>query len=280
MIKLSIHPSFFLVFFLALLHGFIYDVMLLFIIVIIHELGHACTAKAYGWRVRKIQLLPFGGVAEVDEHGNRSTKEEMLVIVAGPLMNLIMIFFGLICLFSGLWQESFAMQFIEYNMIIFLFNLLPILPLDGGKLVQIMLCTLFPFRKAIRHSLLVSGVCFFMYLVIIILFYPLYFYLWIVAIFLFISHILELKQSHFQFMRFILERYSKNQNHDLEVVSIVAYPTEALHDLIVRMYRNKYHYFCIVDEKGNISYVISEQELLDQYFAENKAYCTVSNAFG
>lgn len=132
---------------MALIQGFIYEVLLLFVIVLIHELGHACTARSFGWRVRKIELLPFGGVAEMDEYGNRPIKEEALVILAGPLMNLIMIGMAFFSLYAGYWSEAFAYQFLEYNLLILLFNLLPIWPLDGGKLMQLFLCLTFPYKK-------------------------------------------------------------------------------------------------------------------------------------
>jgi len=266
---------------MALFHGFIYDVILLFFIVFIHELGHACTAKAFGWRVRKIEILPFGGVASVDEHGNRPMKEEFLVVVAGPMMNVIMILFALGCSYLGYWQESFALQFIEYNLIIFLFNLLPIWPLDGGKMLQLGLSMVLPFRKAIRYSLLVSGVCFFVYLIIIALFFTYYFYLWIVGGFLLISQWLEWKQAHYQFMRFLIDRkQSQEAVEALEVLGITGTTNQLVYDLVLQMFRHKLHYFCILNERGEMEYVIHEHELLHQYFEEKKAYCTVGHTFG
>jgi stage IV sporulation protein FB len=282
LIKISIHPLFFLVFFLALIHGFIYDVLLLFAIVLIHELGHACTALSFGWRVKKIELLPFGGVAEVDEHGNRPIKEEALVIIAGPLMNMIMIGLAFVFLHVNLWSEAFTYQFLEYNAVILLFNLLPIWPLDGGKLIQLSLSVILPFKKAIKHSLLVSGGCFIMYIVVVSLYYPYYFLLWTVAIFLFISQWMEVRQAYYQYMRFLIERQQRTfkKEKEADVMSVIILPHQSIKEVLGRMFRHKFHYFCLLNQQGKLQHVISEKEMLDYFFTPNNAYRAVRDIFG
>jgi stage IV sporulation protein FB len=280
--RISIHPLFFLIYFLALIHGFLYDVLLLFVIVLIHELGHACTALSFGWRVKKIELLPFGGVAEVDEHGNRPIQEEALVIAAGPLMNIIMIGVTFVFLHFNLWNNAFAYQFLEYNLLILLFNLLPIWPLDGGKLIQLFLSLLSPFKKAIRHSLLVSGGCFIMYVFVVFFYYPYYFFLWVVAIFLLISQWMELRQAYYQYMRFLIERHQRTfrKKKEADVVSIIVHPHQSIKDVLGRMFRHKFHYFCLLNHNGQLQHIISEQEMLDYFFAPNNAYRAVRDIFG
>jgi stage IV sporulation protein FB len=267
---------------MALFHGFIYDVLLLFIIVLIHEIGHASVALSYGWRVKKIEILPFGGVAEVEEHGNRPIHEEALVIAAGPFMNVIMIGFAYLCLSLGIWKEAFTYQFLEYNLIILLFNLLPIWPLDGGKFVQLLLSLLFPFKKAIRHSLLVSGGCLSLYFIIVGFFFPYYFYLWIVGGFFIIAGWLEIKQSHFQYIRFLMERHNTNRIEERfpDVVSVMVMPNYLLKDAIYKMFRHKFHYFCILTPRGEVKHVVDEQEMLDHYFGNQHVHCTVGDVFG
>lgn len=267
---------------MALIQGFIYEVLLLFVIVLIHELGHACTARSFGWRVRKIELLPFGGVAEMDEYGNRPIKEEALVILAGPLMNLIMIGMAFFSLYAGYWSEAFAYQFLEYNLLILLFNLLPIWPLDGGKLMQLFLCLTFPYKKAIRYSLLLSGICFFVYVLAIIIFFSYYFTLWIVALFLLISQWMELRQSHFQYMRFLIERHRDRirKKSEADVISLVIQPDLLIKEALERMFRHKLHYFCLVNKQGELKHVISEHELLEVYFTPKNAHRAVNDVFG
>jgi stage IV sporulation protein FB len=268
-----VHPFFFLVFFVAFIQGFLYEVLLLFAIVLIHELGHACTAKAYGWRVVKVELLPFGGVAEVDEHGNRPPREEAVVILAGPLMNVIMIVFAFLFQGIGWWQQDFVYLFVEYNVILLLFNLLPIWPLDGGKLLQLGIGLFLPFKKAIRYSLLTSGVCLTLYFIVIVLYYPLYLSLWIVGLFLIVAQYLEWKQSPYQFMRFLMERYRLQQdgktNPEHRVRTVTVSSSRRLSACVDRLHKDKTHYFCLIDERGRLQHIINEKELLEAYFKTN-----------
>ena len=76
---------------LAIMTAHFFELTMFLIIVLIHELGHAFAASFYSWRIKRISLLPFGGVAEMDEHGNRPLKEEAIVTLAGPLQHVWMI---------------------------------------------------------------------------------------------------------------------------------------------------------------------------------------------
>lgn len=269
---------------MALVHGFIYDVLLLFFIVLLHEIGHAYTALALGWRVKKIELLPFGGVVEVEEHGNRPTNEEILVVSAGPLMNIMMICIGFICLYFHVGSEKVVYQFLEYNLIILLFNLLPIWPLDGGKFLQILFSLFLPYRMAMKYSLLISSIFFITYVLLVAFFFSIYFSLWIVAIFLCVAQWIEFRQAPYQFLRFIMKRYQQvkdlDQEAELDVVSIALYPTQSVQAALEKMYRHKSHYYCLLNKSGNIAHVISEKEMLEQYFKHHHTYRAVGEIFG
>ncbi|GAA0355062.1 M50 family metallopeptidase [Bacillus horti] len=295
MIKLSIHPLFFFVILLAFLHGFIYDVLLLFAIVLVHECGHAGVAYTYGWRIKKIELLPFGGVAVVEEHGNKPFKEELLVLLAGPLMNMMMI--GIACLFwtLKLWSTEFCLLFIEYNLIILLFNLLPIWPLDGGKLVQLLLSLFFPYKRAIQVSLFVSSIALIGYILMTALLFPVYFYLWSVAVFLLISLFLEFRQSPYQYLRFLLSRYHRkgeNQktrnadssisglSHQRKAQPLIIRSQDTVKESVERLFKHKKHYFYVTNQRGMLIHMLDEDELLQYYFERKWIHRAVGDVLG
>jgi len=120
----------------SIVTGHFIEIMTLFGIVLIHELGHLLAAKNFGWSIREVKLLPFGGVVEVEDAGGIPAKEEALVAAAGPLQNMWMALAAWGCGRLGLWDESWATYVCQANLMIGLFNLAPIHPLDGGKLMQ------------------------------------------------------------------------------------------------------------------------------------------------
>lgn len=111
-----------------------------FVCVALHELGHSWVAIRKGCRVREIMLLPIGGVAKMNQIPSRP-KDEFLVAIAGPATSAAL---ALLCrmiggLFIHLGLVSLAMLFFilcAVNLTLFLFNLLPSFPMDGGRIFR------------------------------------------------------------------------------------------------------------------------------------------------
>lgn len=134
-------------------------ILLLFVCVVLHELGHALTAKLFGIQTKDITLLPIGGIARLEEMPE-DPKEELLVAAAGPAVNLVIgaaIFISL--LVSGLFTlpldlsaliENFWVQLMTTNFTLVAFNLLPAFPMDGGRVLRAILSTQMDRVKATR----------------------------------------------------------------------------------------------------------------------------------
>jgi stage IV sporulation protein FB len=160
--RFRLHPLFTMMLLLAAITGHFLEIITIFGIVLIHELGHAAAAKHFGWRLREVQLTPFGGVAVTDEDGSIPAKEEAVVAMAGPAMNAVMIAFAYALEAAGIWTQAWTAYFVQANATILLFNLVPVLPLDGGKLLRVSLGYVLPYYKTLKltafWSMLVSGV--------------------------------------------------------------------------------------------------------------------------
>lgn len=128
-------------------------VIALFISILVHELAHAYVADRLGWSVSGIRIDLFSGSAAVDT--NIHEKDSIPVVAAGPLSNL---FLAALSLFIGvLFPIDFFVNMIIVNILLFLFNILPIYPMDGGRLLRDSLyLKLRDRRKSVRISAIVS----------------------------------------------------------------------------------------------------------------------------
>lgn len=130
-------------------------VLAIFACVVLHEFGHALTARRYGINTRKITLLPIGGVASL-ERMPEEPKQELLVAVMGPVVNIVIA--GI--LFFFVWSqldvfqqspeqaqeffqvvngENFLMYLFTTNIILVVFNAIPAFPMDGGRVLRALL---------------------------------------------------------------------------------------------------------------------------------------------
>src|SRR5690625_28426 len=132
------------------------EIFIILVIVFIHELGHFLAAKYYGWRVLHINLWIFGGELVTEEHSERPLFEQVVVTLAGPFQHLLIYLFIIICSYFSFLPEHIMHIIFIYNTVILFFNFLPIWPLDGGKLLFIFLCLIFPYRLAYSTILIVA----------------------------------------------------------------------------------------------------------------------------
>lgn len=128
----------------------LFFVIALFACVLLHELGHAITARFFKIKTRDITLYPFGGIAALAREPH--SLPELVIAAAGPIVNLVL---AIACVpfieisFSA--AEASPMTLVERlflaNIALGLFNLVPALPMDGGRMLRALL-TLGDFKNA------------------------------------------------------------------------------------------------------------------------------------
>ena len=253
--------------FLAVLTANFFELCILLGIVFIHELGHAVVAHYFKWRIKSITLLPFGGMAEVDEHGNRPFKEEFFVVLAGPLQHIWMISIAYLFMQMEWISVSFYTTFFFYNIMVLLFNLLPIWPLDGGKLLFILLSLKKSFIDAQKFVIYLSLFFVFLFSLVTIIFAPFNLSTWIIISFLLFSLYFENKQKRYAFMRFLIERYYGSQQVAYGLKPIVVDADTEIERVLERFKRGVKHQI-IVKKNGQEKGILDENEVLHAYFSD------------
>ncbi len=270
---LSFHPFFVILMMTSVLTGHFLELLALFSIVFIHEMGHVLAARLFGIKVLSVELLPFGGVAVMEEAGDITAVREIVVALAGPLQNILLVAASLLLHAAGWWDGPFLDYFITSNLLIALFNLLPILPLDGGKVCQALCSIILPYHATLIWSYRISLV--FSVLVVVYSALPLLFTagglqlnLLLIGLFLLYSNIVDYRNIPYRFLRFLMNRDQRFARHLLTgtlAQPIIAERTQPL-DHILRLFRReKYHFIYVMNPRGHIVAVVPEQRVISSF---------------
>src|SRR5690625_3328404 len=120
---------------IAFITGTFMELTIILAIVFIHELGHYSMGQLFRWRIRGIMLWIVWRVMDTDQHGDRPIHDVVLVSIACPFQHIVL--YGVVFFVSSanLLSPS-VLEFIIYcNTAMVVLNLLPIWPLDGGKIL-------------------------------------------------------------------------------------------------------------------------------------------------
>ena len=105
----------------------------------VHEAAHLAAARAVHVSIPELRLMPFGGSARIGNPYALTPWQLCIIAAAGPLANLVLIFLSAACAHWNLIAPESAFFLLRINLLLMLFNLLPALPLDGGRLMYAIL---------------------------------------------------------------------------------------------------------------------------------------------
>ena len=232
--KINIFTYIFLL--LSILSGYGREMLVVFIILVIHELGHFFLMKFNNIDVQSITIYPYGGMIKSNMLINTNSYKVLLISLGGIFSQIIlwMLFF---CLYKfNLLNEYYFNIFNKYNLYIILFNLIPIYPLDGFKIFNSLLELLFSFKKSIYISFIIN--------IISLIIFFVYLYInkinnYVIVLFMLISLINYIKESKYVMNKFYLERIIYNLDYNgLKSINCVS-----------NIYKNNLNYINGVCEK-------------------------------
>lgn len=246
--KIEFHYTYIIMAFGLVITGHFVNLIIFTSLIIIHEMGHIIISKILSYKIDKVIIYPYGGFVKLNTRINTKIENDLLVAISGIIMQSI--YFGIIFFLyrNGIVREYIYSLFLLYHKSMLIFNLLPIYPLDGAKIVNLILSKYFSFNIANYISIVISliTVIFFLYSDIYENNYSI-----ILVIGVLMKNIYKFyKDISYIYNRFILERYLFKFNYkDKKVIKNIN-----------KMYKNREHLF---NDKGKL---INEKEYISTFF--------------
>lgn len=268
-----IHPVLWFLMGVSILTGSFMELSIVFFIILIHELGHYGMALFFRWRIRNLMLWPFGGVMETDEHGSRPFHEEALVIISGPLQHLWLYGFFYFISTTGVLADNLIALAFTYNTLILCFNLLPIWPLDGGKLLLLTMTYIMPYQKAQKVTLVVSLIMLVIACSTVFITSSFALSMYLLASFLIWENWIEWKQRHFAFIRYLMKRFQGSDEKVKHIHTLTVNPETLIYHTFTQFRRGCRHKIAVNHPIiGRV--IIDEKECLHTYFSDKELNIT------
>jgi stage IV sporulation protein FB len=268
-ITFRFHWVFIVLLFLLAFYGYLQETLLLFGLVLAHELVHMVAAKAHGLEIGDVELLPFGGVARIEDALEIDPEVETNVALAGPVFNFILVAVAML-IYANVpsWRENETfLFFIRCNLVLGIFNLLPALPLDGGRILRAKLAGSLGFQQATELAVKISQMMAVLLLTLgILLFYFGHFHLtlFVAAGFLYYAAEKERTLAMYAFIRSLSRK--KKMFYDqgvMPLATLMALSDTPLKDVLRRFAMKKYHRIVVVDREGKVLGEAMESDVVD-----------------
>ncbi len=216
-------------------------IILLFVCVTLHELGHALAARRFGIGTTGITLLPIGGVARLARLP-RQWHEEFWIALAGPAVNVVIVavLIPIFIIADGLdaatfelaiaTPADFVLRLLVANGMLAVFNMLPVFPMDGGRVFRALMARSMEFVRATRIAARVgqAGAVFLALAGVFLLGNP---FLPILALFVLFAAGAELRAAE-QLHRVSGWRVEDAMSHQVPSIDVEAPVTEAIAEII------------------------------------------------
>lgn len=246
---MTFHYSYIIMAFGYVISGYYINLIAITSLLLIHELGHYTAAKLLKFKVLKIVIYPFGGITKIHDLINKDINEEILVATSGVIFQFIFYLIIVYLNHINIIRDYTLNIYTLYNNQIIFFNLMPIYPLDGAKIINLLLSKFFNYNLSNKLTIMISLIG--MSLFILTSSYNHnYSYIMVLSV-LIIYNYKFIKQLKYIYNKFLLERYLYN----------ISYPKIKIINNGNKMYKNNSHII-----KVNNNYITEKKYLSKYYF--------------
>lgn len=272
-IRLRVNVLFFFLLVLYAIAGLLIEALVIFAAVLLHELWHVIVALGNGFDIDEVELLPFGGVARLRGLIEVNPAAEFRVSAAGPLASLTIAAMTL-SLFGLLGRLGpYAQLFTLSNLAVGLFNLLPVIPLDGGRMMRAALVLRHGFVTGSRCSARVSGFLLAAASVVVvagILAGLVSAVSLLLIVFLVLAWRRERSNGAYVLFRYLIRRESEIlSDRIMAVQQLVATKDVTIREVLRFITPQRYHMIVVLDANLETLGTIGEKQLLDSFLAGN-----------
>ena len=154
--NIKIHDSTYIFILIAFLSGYFEYIYILLLMITVHEIGHLLFGYILGIKSSQIIIYPFGGITKFNNDLNISITKELFLLLGGISFQILFYFLILFMHNNSLITTHVFELINRIHILLISVNFLPILPLDGGKLINLILDYIFPYKISHIISIYIS----------------------------------------------------------------------------------------------------------------------------
>ncbi len=268
-VDISLDIFFILLFGIYWCLGVLGQAMVIFCIVFLHEMGHVVVAKGYGVKVTGVELLPFGGVARMEGNIELDPVADIYVALAGPLTNAFLAGLGYMLQKFGVGNQQWLPFFVQSNILLGLFNLLPAIPLDGGRIFRALVSLHWGLKRATERAVTLSiGLSTAMALAgawSVVTGRGNNFNFLVIAVFLTYCAVKEKVSAMYIFMKFLARKKEELFKEGVLLArQVVALESSYLKEVVRFFVPRKYHLVVVVGEDQRVKGTVTEGEIIEE----------------
>ena len=260
MFKIRINPLWIVLIFILSYFGNMKIIVSYFILLLLHEMGHMYMARMLGYKFNTIDFMPYGlGLKTNTTYIN--VKNDILISISGPLVNFMIAIIIVVMWWVMPISYYYTLDMFYINVSIIVLNVLPIFPLDGGRVIMVLLKDKFKdFAIVIMKVATIIFIIIFMLLFILSIFTTFNITYFLFGTFLFMSF----ESVEFDVMLHLLKStFDKDYSKPIEIKTFIV-KGKVEYSTLIKYLSNKYvsKFICI---DGDTKHIILEQDLMSKY---------------